>query len=146
MICYLIVYTKKSVEVGHSAQEHYYRAQHHYGANDLIDEANAIVVKLAANLVYQPCQSKPPQQCSKDDAHESYHHFKRMVRHYKSKLGKARHKKENDQWVGKRDEEGGHSVVEEGSLPVARSVYLLRRIRLVCVNAKRQQHYATHYL
>lgn len=134
------------IKIKHRSKKSDDRENNHDTSYHFIDDKDSISIKLTSDLIDEPSESKPPQQGSEYDARKANKHLKRMVGHYKGKLGETRHKKENNQRIGERDKKGGHSVVEQRTLSVARTVYLLRRVRLVGVNTKCQKHYAAHYL
>ena len=64
-----------------------------------VDDEDAVVVKLAAHLVYQPCKAKPPHQSASHNADIAYRHFKRTVGGDERKLCKKEDKQEDDKRV-----------------------------------------------
>ena len=57
-----------------------------HAAYYLIDNDDAVGIKLVPNLVDEPGESEPPQQGSEDDAEIPYSHFYRHIRYDESKL------------------------------------------------------------
>ena len=66
----------------------------------LIDNDDAVGIKLIPNLVDEPGESEPPQQGSEDDAEIPYSHFYRHIRYDESKLREGGHKEEHDERIG----------------------------------------------
>ena len=56
-----------------------------HAAYYLIDNDDAVGIKLIPNLVDEPGESEPPQQGSEDDAEIPYSHFYRHIRYDESK-------------------------------------------------------------
>ena len=93
---------KERVEIGHGAEEEDNGYDDNHCTNNLVDDADAALVKDGASLINQPCQSVPPQQGSANNTGKAYEHFYRTVGNNKGKLGKKTHKEEDDERVGER--------------------------------------------
>ena len=100
------------VKVEDGSKQHNYREQDNHRADDLIDKENAIVVEYSSHFVNEPCQTVPPNQCSKRNAQKTKAHFQWMVGYDKGKLGKQTHEEEDDERVWECDEESRHSIVD----------------------------------
>ena len=111
-----IVYRWQGVKVEHRADEDDDR--HHYddAAHHLVDYLNAVGVENRTDLVYEPCQSIPPQHRTADNADISGTHLGWMVGDYECKLGEESHHEHYDERIGERDEECRDAVVDERAL------------------------------
>ena len=112
----------------------------------LINNKDAVGIKLAPNLVDEPCETEPPQQRSEHDAQIAHAHLQRHIRHYEGKLGKGGHEEEHDERIGERNEEGGDGIVPERALPLAALMHVLRRIALEAIYAEHQEQKASENL
>ena len=117
-----------------------------HAAYYLIDNDDAVGIKLVPNLVDEPGESEPPQQGSEDDAEIPYSHFYRHIRYDESKLREGGHEEEHDERIGERDEEGGDGIVPERALPLAALMHILRRIALEAIYAEHQEQKASENL
>ena len=111
--------------------------------NHLIDNEDAIGIKLATNLVDEPRQAKPPKQCAKDDADVAHRHFDRHIRHHEGKLGKRSHEEEHDERVTERNQKRRDTIMEQRTLLVAALVHVLHRIALEAIDTEHEEHDAT---
>lgn len=127
------------IQVEHRAYQRYQREDDHHTAYHLINNKNAVGIKLAAYLVDEPGKAKPPQQGAKHDAEIAHTHLDRHVRNYKGKLRVCGHEEEHDERIGECDEEGRQSVVEQGALLVAALVHVLRRVALEAIHSEDKQ-------
>ena len=109
----------------------------------LINNKDAIGIKLATNLVDEPSQAKPPKQGSKDNAQITHRHLDRHIWHHEGKLGKCRHEEEHDERVTERNQERRDTIVEQSALLVARLVHVLHRIALEAIDTEHEEHDAT---
>ena len=117
-----------------------------HAAYYLIDNDDAVGIKLVPNLVDEPGESEPPQQGSEDDAEIPYSHFYRHIRYDEGKLREGGHEEEHDERIGERDEEGGDGIVPERALPLAALMHVLRRIALEAIYAEHQEQKASENL
>lgn len=117
-----------------------------HAAYYLIDNDDAVGIKLVPNLVDEPGESEPPQQGSEDDAEIPYSHFYRHIRYDESKLREGGHEEEHDERIGERDEEGGDGIVPERTLLLATLMHVLRRIALEAIYAEHQEQKASENL
>ncbi len=69
-----------------------------------------------------------------------------MLRYDKSELGESRHKEENYQRIGKRNEKCRHAIVYQRALLVAADMDFLCRVGTVTVYSESHKHYAAGYL
>ena len=127
------------IQVEHRAYQRYQREDDHHTAYHLINNKNAVGIKLASYLVDEPGKTKPPQQGAKHDAKIAYTHLDRHVGNYKGKLRVCGHEEEHDERIGECDEEGRQSVVEQGALLVAALVHVLRRVALEAIHSEDKQ-------
>ena len=117
-----------------------------HAAYYLIDNDNAIGIKLVPNLIDEPGEAEPPQQGSEDDAEVSHSHFYRHIWHHEGKLREGRHEEEHDERIGKRDEEGGDGIMPERALLLAALMHVLRRIAFEAIYAEHQEQKASENL
>ena len=117
-----------------------------HAAYYLIDNDDAVGIKLVPNLVDEPGESEPPQQGSEDDAEIPYSHFYRHIRYDEGKLREGGHEEEHDERIGERDEEGGDGIVPKRALPLAALMHVLRRIALEAIYAEHQEQKASENL
>ncbi len=130
---------REMIEIEHGSDECDEREDDHDTSYYLINNKDAVGIKLAPDLVDEPCETEPPQQRSKHDAQIAHAHLQRHIRHYEGKLGKGGHKEEHDERIGERDEEGGDGIVPERALPLAALMHVLRRIALEAIYAEHQE-------
>ena len=112
----------------------------------LIDNDDAVGIKLVPNLVDEPGESEPPQQGSEDDTEVTHAHFYRHIRHHEGKLRKGGHEEEHNEWIGECYEERCDAIVHQGTLLVARLVHVLHRVALEAVDSKHEEHQAAENL
>lgn len=117
-----------------------------HAAYYLIDNDDAVGIKLVPNLVDEPGESEPPQQGSEDDAEIPYSHFYRHIRYDESKLREGGHEEEHDERIGECYEERRDAIVHQGTLLVARLVHVLHRIALEAVDSEYEEHQASENL
>jgi len=91
------------IQIKYRPDECYDREDDDNATNYLIDNKNAIGIKLATNLVDEPCKSKPPEQRTKDDAQIPHRHLDRHIRHDEGELSKCSHEEEHNEWVAERN-------------------------------------------
>ena len=127
------------IQIENRAEESDHGEDDDHAAYYLIDNDDAVGIKLVPNLVDEPGESEPPQQGSEDDAEIPYSHFYRHIRYDKSKLREGGHEEEHDERIGERDEEGGDGIVPERALPLAALMHVLRRIALEAIYAEHQE-------
>ena len=127
------------IQIENRAEESDHGEDDDHAAYYLIDNDDAVGIKLIPNLVDEPGESEPPQQGSEDDAEIPYSHFYRHIRYDESKLREGGHEEEHDERIGERDEEGGDGIVPERALPLAALMHVLRRIALEAIYAEHQE-------
>lgn len=110
-----------------------------HAAYYLIDNDDAVGIKLVPNLVDEPGESEPPQQGSEDDAEIPYSHFYRHIRYDESKLREGGHEEEHDERIGEGDEKGRQAVVEQCALLVAALVHILHRVAHETIHSEDKQ-------
>ena len=134
------------VEIKHRADEGYQGEDDNHASYYLINNKDAIGIKLAPYLVDEPSEPKPPQQGSEDDAQIAHAHLKRHVGHHEGKLGEGGHEEEHDERIAQRHQECRDAIVPERALLVAALVHVLGGIALEAIDAKHQQQDAAKYL
>ena len=134
------------IEIEHGSDECDEREDDHDTSYYLINNKDAVGIKLAPDLVDKPCETEPPQQRSEHDAQIAHAHLQRHIRHHEGKLGKGGHKEEHDERIGERDEEGGDGIVPKRALPLAALMHVLRRIALEAIYAEHQEQKASENL
>ena len=134
------------IEIEHGSDECDEREDDHDTPYYLINNKDAVGIKLAPDLVDEPCETEPPQQRSEHDAQIAHAHLQRHIRHHEGKLGKGGHKEEHDERIGERDEEGGDGIVPKRALPLAALMHVLRRIALEAIYAEHQEQKASENL
>lgn len=127
------------IQIENRAEESDHGEDDDHASYYLIDNDDAVGIKLVPNLVDEPSESEPPQQGSEDDAEIPYSHFYRHIRYDESKLREGGHEEEHDERIGERDEEGGDGIVPERALPLAALMHVLRRIALEAIYAEHQE-------
>lgn len=130
---------REMIEIKHGSDECDEREDNHDTSYYLINNKDAVGIKLAPDLVDEPCETEPPQQRSEHDAQIAHAHLQRHIRHYEGKLGKGGHKEEHDERIGERDEEGGDGIVPERALLLAALMHVLRRIALEAIYTEHQE-------
>ena len=134
------------IEIEHGSDECDEREDDHDTSYYLINNKDTVGIKLAPDLVDEPCETEPPQQRSEHDAQIAHAHLQRHIRHHEGKLGKGGHKEEHDERIGERDEEGGDGIVPKRALPLAALMHVLRRIALEAIYAEHQEQKASENL
>ena len=137
---------REMIEIKHGSDECDEREDDHDTSYYLINNKDAVGIKLAPDLIDEPCETEPPQQRSEHDAQIAHAHLQRHIRHYEGKLGKGGHKEEHDERIGERDEEGGDGIVPERALLLAALMHVLRRIALEAIYAEHQEQKASENL
>ena len=134
------------IQIENRAEESDHGEDDDHAAYYLIDNDDAVGIKLVPNLVDEPGESEPPQQGSEDDAEIPYSHFYRHIRYDESKLREGGHEEEHDERIGERDEEGSNGIVPERALLLAALMHVLRRIALEAIYAEHQEQKASENL
>lgn len=67
--------------------------------NDFVDDHDAVVVKLAAHLVNEPCQAVPPQQGAAEDAQVAADHLDGVVGYDKLELCEHGDEQQDDERI-----------------------------------------------
>ena len=134
------------VQIENCAEEGDDREDDDHASYHLINNKDAVGIKLAPDLVDEPCETEPPQQRSEHDAQIAHAHLQRHIRHYEGKLGKGGHEEEHDERIGERNEEGGDGIVPERALLLAALMHVLRRIALEAIYAEHQEQKASENL
>ena len=116
------------IEIEHGSDESDEREDNHDTSYYLINNKDAVGIKLAPDLVDEPCETEPPHQRSEHDA----------------QIGG--HEEEYDERIGERNEEGGDGIVPERALPLAALMHVLRRIALEAIYAEHQEQKASENL
>lgn len=119
------------------------REDDNHASYNLINNKDAIGIKLASDFINQPSKSEPPKQGSEHDTQIAHSHLQRHVGHNKCKLCEGCHEEEDDKRIGKGDEECRDGIVRQRPLLVAALVHILGRIALETINAKGKQEQAT---
>ena len=112
----------------------------------LINNKNAVGVKLATDFIHEPGQAKPPEQRSEHDTQIPHSHLQRHIGHHEGKLGEGRHEEEHDERIRQRDEERRQGIVEKRALLVAASMHILGRIALEAIDTEDQKKQTAEYL
>ena len=134
------------IKIKHRTNQRYEREDDDDASYHLINNKDAIGIKLAPDLVDEPRKPKPPQQGSEDNAQITDTHLKRHIRHHKSKLRKGCHEKEHNERIGERDQERRKTIMEQRALLVAALVHILHRVALETIYPEHQQQDASEYL
>lgn len=138
---------RQCVQIEHRAKEHNQREDDHDAAHHTIDDEDAALVELAAHLVYEPRQTKPPQHSTKHYACITYRHLQRTLRHHKGKLSKEKDEEEDDKRIGECHQERREAVVHQRALlRFVAPMNILRRVGAIAVDAKQQQYNTATYL
>lgn len=87
------------IQIENRAEESDHGEDDDHAAYYLIDNDDAVGIKLVPNLVDEPSESEPPQQGSEDDAEIPYSHFYRHIRYDESKLREGGHEEEHDERI-----------------------------------------------
>ena len=112
----------------------------------LINNKDAVGVKLTTDFIDQPRQAKPPEQGTEDDAQIPHSHLQWHIGHHEGKLSEGRHEEEHDERIGQRDEECRDAVVQQRALLVAALVHVLGRIALEAIDTENQKKQAAENL
>ena len=112
----------------------------------LINNKDAVGIKLATDFIDQPSQTKPPKQGTEDNAQIPHSHLQRHVGHHEGKLSEGRHEEEHDERIGQRDEERRDAIVQQRALLVAALVHVLGRIALEAIDTEGQKKETTENL
>ena len=111
-VCYFSYYfLKESHKIRGRTKQHDNTSDNHSHANNLVDDLDAIGIKLSTNLIYQPRQAPPPKEGTTHDTGKPHEHLERMIRQHKRKLCIHRQKEEDNQWIRERDEEGCPCII-----------------------------------
>ena len=102
---------REMIQIEYRSDERYDREDNDNTTNHLIDNKNGIGIKLATNFIDEPCQSKPPEQGTEDDAQVPHRHLDRHIRHHKGKLGERSHEKEHNERVAERNQERRDTIM-----------------------------------
>ena len=137
---------RKVIEVEHRSYQGDDREYHDDASYHLVDNEDAVGIKLAAYLVDEPCEPEPPQQRSKEDAQVAHSHLQGHVGHHEGKLGEGGHEEEHDERIRQGDKECRYAVVPERALLVAALVHVLGGIALEAIDAEDQEQQAAEYL
>ena len=92
------------IEIEHRAKEDNGRKEDDHRAYHLVEYSDACGVESATNLIDQPRESIPPQQCTCGNAGKAHARFDGTGGLHKRKLREGGHEKEDNQGVGERDE------------------------------------------
>ena len=136
----------ESVKIECGANQHQQREEDDQAAYHLIDNKDAVGVKLFLDLVDEPCQSKPPQQRTHHNAHIAQGHLDGMVGHDKGKLGEGTDEQKDDEGIGECDKKRGDAIVKQRPLLVAAAVHLAGGIGAETADAENQQDDASDNL
>ena len=120
------------VQIEYCAEEGDDREDDDHASYHLINNKDAVGIKLSPHLVDEPGETEPPEQGSEDDAEIAHTHFDRHIRHHEGKLGKGGHEEEDDERIAQRYQESRDGIVGKGTLLVAALVHVLGRIALEC--------------
>ena len=134
------------VQIENCAEEGDDREDDDHASYHLINNKDAVGIKLSPHLVDEPGETEPPEQGSEDDAEIAHTHFDRHIRHHEGKLGKGGHEEEDDERIAQRYQESRDGIVGKGTLLVAALVHVLGGIALEAIDAKHQQQDAAKYL
>ena len=134
------------VEIEHRSHQCDEREDDNHATYHLINNKDAIGIKLAPDLIDEPGESEPPHQGSEDDAEVTHAHFYRHIRHHEGKLREGGHEEEHDERIGERYEKRRYAVVHQCALLVARLVHVLHRVALEAVDSKHEEHQASENL
>ncbi len=137
---------RQMIEIEHRADQCDDREDDHDASYHLINNKDAVGIKLTSNLVDEPSQAKPPKQGTEDDAQVTYAHLQRHVGNDECKLGEGGHEQEHDKRIGQCDKERRQPIMEERTLLVAALMHVPRRIALEAVDTKDEQEQTTENL
>ena len=116
------------VQIEYCAEEGNDREDDDHASYHLINNKDAVGIKLSPHLVDEPGETEPPEQGSEDDAEIAHTHFDRHIRYHEGKLGKGGHEEEDDERIAQRYQESRDGIVGKGTLLVAALVHVLGRI------------------
>ena len=111
-----------------------------HAAYYLIDNDDAVGIKLVSDFIDEPGEAEPPHQGSEDDAEVTHAHFYRHIRHHEGKLSEGGHEEEHDERIGERYEKRRYAVVHQCALLVARLVHVLHRVAFEAVDSEHKEH------
>lgn len=134
------------VQIEYCAEEGNDREDNDHASYHLINNKDAVGIKLSPHLVDEPGETEPPEQGSEDDAEIAHTHFDRHIRHHEGKLGKGGHEEEDDERIAQRYQESRDGIVGKGTLLVAALVHVLGRIAPEAIDAEDEEHYAAENL
>ena len=134
------------IQIENRAEESDHGEDDDHAAYYLIDNDDAVGIKLVSDCVDEPGKTEPPQQGSEDDAEVTHAHFYRHIWHHEGKLRKGGHEEEHDERIGERYEKRRDAVVHQCALLVARLVHVLHRVALEAVDSKHEEHQASENL
>ena len=77
------------VQIENCAEEGDDREDDDHASYHLINNKDAVGIKLSPHLVDEPSETEPPEQGSEDDAEIAHTHFDRHIRHHEGKLAKV---------------------------------------------------------
>ena len=127
------------VEIEHRSHQCDEREDDNHATYHLINNKDAIGIKLAPDLIDEPGESEPPQQSSENDAQIAHAHLYRHIGHHKGKLCKRSHKEEYDEWIAERNQKRSNAVMQKRALLIARLVHILHRIAPEAIDTEYQQ-------
>ena len=134
------------VQIKYSSNKYYERYKNHNASYNLIYYYNARVLKFVSYLVYKPCQAKPPQKGSCNNAEVAYSHLKRASRFDECELCKHCHEDEDDKRIRERQQKPCHAIMYQCSLLSSAAVHILSWVRAEWVDAEQQKHYTSKNL
>lgn len=137
---------REMIEIKHGSDECDEREDDHDTSYYLINNKDAVGIKLSPHLVDEPGKTEPPEQGSEDDAEIAHTHFDRHIRHHEGKLGKGGHEEEDDERIAQRYQESRDGIVGKGTLLVAALVHVLGRIAPEAIDAEDEEHHAAENL
>ena len=127
------------IQIENRAEESDHGEDDDHASYYLIDNDDAVGIKLVPNLVDEPGESEPPQQSSENDAQIAHTHLYRHIGHHKGKLCKRSHKEEYDERIAERNQKRSNAVMQKRALLIARLVHILHRIALEAIDTEYQQ-------
>ncbi len=130
----------KRVNIEDRPHKDHQRKDNHHSPDDLVDQQDSIIIKFASDLIHQPSQPKPPQQCAEDNPREAYAHLEFVVGNDKSELRKQRHKHKDHQRIGESHQKSSHAVVNQCAFLAAADVHIFRWIRSETIHAEDQKN------
>ena len=128
------------VQIENCAEEGDDREDDDHASYHLINNKDAVGIKLSPHLVDEPGETEPPEQGSEDDAEIAHTHFERHIRHHEGKLSEGGHEEKHDERIGERYEKRRYAVVHQCALLVARLVHVLHRVAFEAVDSEHEEH------